>query len=158
MGPKLIFIICVAVCGVVYYAYSEKQKSVAEQAKLNFDKAVSDLPPGTKEAWIAYVERRVAAAIQLKAGAISVTSVSDETTFVSRNTPFKVSCNPGTGGLVEFGYGENSVTVPIYGLLVDRQTESSPPLGVIQTSVAAANLSRTLCKRISAALSKIVQP
>jgi hypothetical protein len=158
MRPKLIFITCIAVCGIVYYAYSEKQKSLAEQAKLNFDTAVSVLPPGTQEAWIAYVERRVAAAIQPKPGAISVTSLLDETTFVSRNTPFKVSCSPGTGGLVEFGYGENSVTVPIYGLLVDREAERAPPLGVIQRSVAAAELSRTLCGRISAALSGIVQP
>jgi hypothetical protein len=158
MGPKLIFVTCIAVCGIVYYGYSEKQKSLAQQAKLNFDTAVSVLPPGTQEAWIAYVERRVAAAIQSKAGAISVTSLLDETTFVSRNTSFKVSCSPSTGGSVEFGYGENSVTVPIYGWLVDRDAESPPPLGVNRSSVAATNLSRILCERIAASINKIVQP
>jgi hypothetical protein len=158
MGPKLILIACIAVGGIAYYAYSDKQRSLAEQAKLNVDRAVSELPPGAQDAWIAYVERRVAAAIQSKAGAISVTSVPDETTFVSRNTPFKVSCSPSTGGLVEFGYGENSVSVPIYGWLDDREAESAPPLGVIESSVAAAALSKILCERISATLSKLVQP
>src|ERR1700682_3541813 len=138
MAPKLIVLICIVGGGVVYYAYSTQQRSLAEKAQLDNEKAVNVLPPGTQDAWIPYVERRVAAAIQIKGGAISVTSVLDETTFVSQNTPFKVTCSPGTGGLVEFGYGENSVTVPIYGLLVDREAERAPPLGVIQRSVAAA--------------------
>jgi hypothetical protein len=141
-----------------YSVYSEKQRSFAELAKLNVDRAVSVLPPGTQDVWVAYVERRVAAAIQSKASAISVTSGADETTYVSRNTPFKVSCNPRTGGSVEFGYGENSVSVPIYGWLVDWEAEKAPPLGVIESSVAAATLSKTLCERISATLSKVVQP
>ena len=58
---------------------------------------------------------------------------------------------------IEFGYGENSVSVPIYGWF-DRNAENPPALGVIVSSVAAANLSRTLCERISLSLSKIVQP
>ena len=59
---------------------------------------------------------------------------------------------------VEFGYGDNSVTVPIYGWSVDWQAESPPPLGVIESSVAAADLSRMLCEHISVSLSKIVSP
>ena len=158
MAPKLIVLICIVVGGVVYYAYSTQQRSLAEKAQLDNEKAVNVLPPGTQDAWIPYVERRVAAAIQIKGGAISVASVLDETTFVSQNTPFKVSCSPSTGGSVEFGYGENSVTVPIYGWLVDRDAESPPPLGVNRSSVAATNLSRILCERIAASINKIVQP
>ena len=59
---------------------------------------------------------------------------------------------------VEFGYGENSVTVPIYGWLIGPDAESPPPLGVIGSSIAAANLSKTLCEHISLSLSKIVPP
>lgn len=154
MGRTLILIFCAVVGGMVYYAYSERQRSLAEQAKLTIDKAVSELLPGTQDAWIAYVERRVAAAVQSRSGAISVTQY-DETIFVSRNTPFKVRCSPSSGS-IEFGYGENAVTVPVYGWFDDRDAE--PPLGVISSSVAAANLSKTLCERISASVSKIVQP
>ena len=156
MGPKLILIACVAVVGIVYYAYSEKQKSIAERAQLNRDKAVSVLPPGTEEAWIAYVDGRIAASIQSRAGAISVLDTSNETTFVSRNTPYKVSCSPITGGSVVFGYGDDSITVRIYDLFYP--VSQSPHLGVIASSIAAANLSKTLCERISESTSKIMLP
>jgi hypothetical protein len=144
-------------CALFYYVHSSNQKALEDQAKLNADKAVNVLSPGTEEAWTAYVDRRVAAAIQIKAGAILVTDDSNEARFVSRNTPYQVKCAP-MESLVEFGYGDNSVTVPIYGWIVDREAESPPPLGVIESSVAAANLSRTLCERISASLSKFVSP
>jgi hypothetical protein len=154
MGQKLFLIFCAVVGVIVYYSYSERQKSLAELAKLKIDMEVSELLPGRQDAWIAYVERRVAAAIQSRAGAISVTQ-HDETIVVSRNTPFKVRCSPGSGS-IEFGYGENAVTVPVYGWFDDRDAE--PALGVIRSSVAAANLSKTLCERISDSMNKIVQP
>src|SRR5258707_2487 len=86
-----ILLISVLATGLYYYAHSADEKALADQAKLNADRAVNVLPPGIEDAWIAYVERRVAVAIQPKAGAISVTSSPDETTLVSRNTPFKVT-------------------------------------------------------------------
>jgi hypothetical protein len=144
-------------CALFYYLHSSNQKALEDQAKLNADKAVNVLASGVEEAWTAYVDRRVAAAIQVKAGAISVTDDSNETRFVSRNTPYQVKCAPMESS-VEFGFGDNSVTVPIYGWLVDREAESPPPLGVIESSVAAASLSRMLCERISVSLSKIVSP
>jgi hypothetical protein len=57
---------------------------------------------------------------------------------------------------VEFGYRENSL--PIYGWLVGREAESLPPLGVIESSLAAANLSETPCERVSMLVGKIVLP
>jgi hypothetical protein len=144
-------------CALFYYLHSSNQKALEDQAKLNADKAVNVLAPGIEKAWTAYVDRRVAAAIQVKAGAISVTDDSNETRFVSRNTPYQVKCAP-MDSSVEFGSGDNSVTVPIYGWLVDREAESPPPLGVIESSVAATSLSRMLCERISLSLSKIVPP
>jgi hypothetical protein len=144
-------------CALFYYVHSSNQKALEDQAKLNADKAVNVLASGIEEAWTAYVDRRIAAAIQVKAGAISVTDDSNEVSFVSRNTPYQVKC-ASMESSVEFGYGDNSVTAPIYGWLVDRQAERPPPLGVIESSLAAASLSRTLCERISASLSKIVSP
>ena len=112
------------------------------------------LPEGVKEAWISYVERRVASAVQFKAGAV-VLHDDDlfEITFVSRNTPFKVTCDPVTGGRVEFAYGGGSVGVQIFGFAEDQ-----PPLSVSKMSVAAADLSRVLCERISHSVSQILQP
>ncbi len=152
--------ICAAVAsGLIYYVFSARQSTIAVQAKLDLDKAVSVLPPGTQEAWIGYVDRRVAAAIQQEAGAILVTGLSDESKYVSRNTPYQVSCSPIIGGSIEFGYGDNSITVPIYGVLLDDgKAERPPPLDVANSSFAAANLSRTLCERIAVSLNKILLP
>jgi hypothetical protein len=144
-------------CAVFYYVHSADQKALEDQAKLNADRAVNVLALGTEEAWTAYVDRRVAAAIQIKAGAILATDDSNEARFLSRNTPYQVKCAPMESS-VEFGYGDSSVTVPIYGWLVEREAESRPALGVIESSVAAASLSRKLCERISVSLSKIVSP
>ena len=152
----LAFIVAGA-CALFYYVDSSNKKALEDQAKLNADKAVNVLASGIEAAWTAYVDRRVAAAIQVKAGAISVTDDSNEARLVSRNTPYQVKCAP-MESWVEFGYGDNSVTVPIYGWLVDRDAESPPPLGVIGSSIAAANLSKTLCEHISLSLSKIVPP
>jgi hypothetical protein len=150
------------VIGLVYYVFSTMQDSLREtatqQAQLTAANAVSVLPSGTQEAWIAYVDRRFAEAIQFKAGAISVDDESHEAKYVSLNTPYQVSCSPALGGSVEFGYGDGAVTVPIYGWLNDRKAEPPPSLGVIKSSLAAANLSRTLCERISLLLRKIVVP
>jgi hypothetical protein len=158
MGPKLIVIIIVAVCGSAYFIHSSQQKLLAEKAKLNFERSVDVLSPGTEDAWISYVERRVAAVMQFKVGAISINNSISEATYVSRNTPYRVSCDPITGGTVEFGYGENPVMVSIYGLVVDGEAEAAPPLGVSSSSVAAAKLSRRLCERIVILVSKIAQP
>jgi len=156
---KWLAICAVVASGLIYYVSSARQNTIAMQARLDLDKAVSILPLGTQEAWIEYVDRRVAAAIQLRSGTISVADLSDESKYVSRNTPYQVSCSPVMGGSIEFGYGDNSITVPIYGVLLDRsKAESPPPLDVTNSSLAAANLSRALCERIAISLNKILLP
>jgi hypothetical protein len=144
---------------LIYYVYNARQSTLALQARQDLDKAVDVLPIGTQEAWMGYVDRRVAAAIQLKAGALLVADLSDEPKYLSRNTPYQVSCTPYLGGSIEFGYGENSTTVPIYGLLLDhRKTEMAPPLGVAESSIAAANLTKVLCERITVSLTRLLPP
>jgi hypothetical protein len=151
--------IAAAVGGYFYYDYSTTQ---AKKAKLEVNMAVSVLPPGTQEAWIAYVDRRAAAAVQPRAGAVALTGmfngVLQKATLGSRNTPYQVRCGPIIGASVTFGYGDDSVMVPIYGGFSNREAEKAPPLGVIKSSVAAENLSRTLCERISVSLSRIMLP
>jgi hypothetical protein len=153
-----------AICGaislaLIYYVYDARQSKLALQAKWDLDKAVNVLPPGTQEAWLEYVDRRMAVAIQSKAGALFVTGLSDEPKYLSRNTPYQVSCYPNMGGSIEFGYGENSTTVPIYGLMLDdKKTEKAPLLGVADSSIAAANLTKILCERIAASLTRLLLP
>jgi hypothetical protein len=142
---------------LIYYVYDARQSTLALQARRDLDKAVNVLPLGTQEAWIGYVDRRVAAAIQLKAGALLVADLSDEPKYLSRNTPYQVSCSPIMGGSIEFGYGENSTTVPIYGVLLDHsKVEKAPLLGVAESSIAAANLTKALCERITVSLTRLL--
>ncbi len=90
-------------------AGTRQERKQNELAKLTAANAVSVLPFGTQEAWVAYVDRRFAEAIQFKAGAISVNDKSHEAKFISLNTPYQVSCSPALGGSVEFGYGDGAV-------------------------------------------------
>ena len=140
-------------CALFYFAHSSNHDAPVDKAKLDADRAVDVLPRGTLEAWMAYVDRRITATIQPQVGSISVTDVANETTFVSRNTPYRIKCTPMEGS-VEFGYGDNSITVELF----EGEDESPPALGVIKSSVAAANLSRTLCQHISQSLNKLVSP
>ena len=145
------------VAALAYYAYTNHKNTLAEQAKLQTDMAVSVLPPGTQQAWIAYVDRRVADSIQTRSGSLLIKGMSDsamrQATIVSRNTPYRLTCSTILGSSVEFGYGESAVIVPIYGaMLFGPATEKPPELGVIRSSVAATELSRFLCDHISARL------
>jgi hypothetical protein len=157
-----IAILSALVVGIGLSAYFGWQAKLSAEAtrreKLEADKAVLALPAGTEEAWLAHVDRRLATAIQSQAGAFAVTSgpgLSDETKLVSRNTPYQVTCSPYFGGSVEFGSGDNSVVVRIFDFLADKTVDDAPLLGVSKQSIAASDLSRTLCARISAALSRM---
>lgn len=151
-----------AVVGVIIFFYNNQQRIAADKAKLELEKAVSVLPPGVEEAWFAYVDRRLAKAIQRRSGSVLVAGMIDgamnQTTFVSSNTPYKVTCSPLLGASVEFGHGEGVTSVPIYGILVwNHSAEGKPPeLGVHESSVAAIALSKRLCDRISQSVSRIL--
>jgi hypothetical protein len=98
---KKIIVAAVVLLGVSYYAYSSWQDEIARKAKMDADKAVSVLPFGTREAWISYVDRRLRAVIQPHRGSVrvidNVGSVTANTTLVSSNTPYIVSCSPALG-------------------------------------------------------------
>jgi len=116
--------------------------------------AVSELPPGVESAWLAYVDRRVAATIRRRRNTLEVTEFAsaaiDRTTIISDNMPYRVDCDSIIGAEVRFGHGSEYATVPIYGRMVmDRSAEEPPPLGVSPASIAAKTLARTLCTRIS---------
>lgn len=163
MKTNLILIACIAVVGTGYYAYSAKQKSFAEQAQLKRDRAVSVLSPDTQESWLAYVDQKISGSIQSRAGGLALLNTLDEstpdpydeTTLVSRNTPYKVTCSPVAGGSIVFGYGDDATTVRIYDLN-SPAAHNQPALEVATSSIAAAKLSKILCERVSISMSKII--
>jgi hypothetical protein len=77
-----------------------------------------------------------------------------QTTVISRNTPYKIICTP-LFASIEFGQGEDSILVPIYGLMTPQE-EQAPQLGVDKESIAAAHLSEMLCGWISASMQNIM--
>lgn len=157
MRATAILIICALLGAIAYFAYRERQHANAKEAQSEAERVVRLLPEGAQDAWLAYVDRRVAAAIENKAGAVSLRAPDSEATFVSRNTPFKVTCDPILGGRVDFGYGDNAVSLWIYGGY-DSTAEKEPSLGVSKYSVAAASLSLALCERITQSIVRTLQP
>ena len=142
-------------------------------------KAVSVLPPGTEEAWLAYVDRRIAATLTRRGRTVEVSSLVPQIQqeFVSINTPYKIDCitvtdiedqprhAPPTGGGrmlpifadVTFGYGDDSTTAFILGA-VGPGVEDAPQLVVHPKSIAATKLYGTLCRRISDGVQAIMAP
>lgn len=147
------------VVGAVYYFKSESDKSAVAATRFKIARAVEQLPPGTEDAWLAYVEKRFGERIRLVDGVVYVQGAADrslqQTTIVSRNSPFHISCNPIFGASVEFAVGFKTVTVPIYRLL-DADDQKAPPLEVVATSIAGEKLSKKLCERISALMIPIM--
>lgn len=125
-----------------------KRNELALQAEL----AADTLPAGTEAAWMAYVLRRLNVAMQPVGDTIKVADMFadtvDRSIFVSRNTPYTFSCDPIMGASVEFGQGDTSILVPIYGAMLLDGAEPPPPLDVHPDSVAAKALSNALCERL----------
>lgn len=140
-------------CFPLWSYFSQKSDDQAFEA----EKAVSILPEGVEAAWLSYVDRRVAATVQRTGPLVKVHGdldhVTNKTTIISVNTPYRVECDALTGGTVTFGRLDDSVTVTIFGLMVaDPSAERAPSLGVNRLSIAATNLTKTLCSRLANAV------
>lgn len=149
--------------------------------------AMSALPPGTDEAWTAFVDRRFAGAIQRRGGMViigipsehivetarppKVTKTSEMIfsfgeTRISPNTPYEVDCTPELGAAVSFRTGAGGPLVGIYGAwpylaltpIAIELTEGPPPLGVDKKSILAKQLFERLCGRVSAHMQEIMAP
>jgi hypothetical protein len=118
-------------------------------------RAVRTLPAGTEASWFSYVDRQFASAIEPDGDALKVAATGDhilgKTTFVSRNSPYQIDCDPALGVTVSFGTGDDAIMVPIYGVLRVELKDTKPPaLGVDPESVAAAKVTDQLCQRVAA--------
>jgi hypothetical protein len=136
--------------GGYHFFKTESEKNAQIEAKLQEDQAVEVLPAGTEARWISYVELRMIDAVRVEQGLIKVIALGDRisrsTTLISRNTPYRIRCSPDLEISIEFGFGDDTITVPVLGVLA--RNENAPPLGVIKTSKAAEKLSRILCERV----------
>ncbi|MSO70811.1 MAG: hypothetical protein EXQ88_02150 [Alphaproteobacteria bacterium] len=126
--------------GLYVFGFSTREVHKEKGPEETVAKAVRVLPEGTEEAWIAYVDRRVAAAIQRRGDNLQVVTWMDyvfkTSTFVFRNMPYSISCMQPElgGGSVKFGQ-ENDVR--IFGIMNPSRTEDpEPPLGVHAQSIA----------------------
>jgi hypothetical protein len=151
--------------GVAYCVVADQQKNEQTRREFEAAKAVSVLPPGTEQAWLAYADRRIAATMRRQGSAVQVVGLLDRlqnrTTIISISTPYQISCGSRLGTDVKFGSGDDSITIPIVGDLVrltDRSAEYAPQLGVHPRSIAATKLYETLCREISDRVQAIMAP
>lgn len=160
---KFGFVIAGVAAVLAMFYYGAIQSRHVEERKLALARAVSVLPPGVDTAWTAYVDRRVASAVQRRGNNVQVAALGDHilgrTNFVSRDTPYSVSCGSVIGAIVWFGAGNDQIMVPIYGpSLVEPGADEVPALGVDSRSIAATRLSEALCERISVRMQEIMAP
>jgi hypothetical protein len=175
------------VAGIAYSVVSierdkvaKRELETAEAAARAAANAVSVLPPGTENAWLAYVDRRVAATMTPQGSTVRVVGVVGDpddplsyrsvTAIISSNKPYQVSCGSvsksrfyigpsGSSGIdVKFGAGKDATTVEILDGGSDRSAEKAPQLGVARTSVAAKTLTETLCRRVADDVNAIMAP
>ena len=122
--------------------------------------AAAVLPAGAKDAWVAYVDRRLAAAIVRDGTMLRLRtlfdSVTSATTILPVTTPYTIHCDL-AGGTIVFGYGNKIAAVRIFAMSVELPGEKPPALGVNENSIAAQQLRTKLCARISDKLKAIIK-
>lgn len=123
------------------FKYGIHKSDEAAERKRALAQSVSVLPPGTEEAWTAFVDHHLSGAIQRQGDKVRVAMMGEKIldygktaktiglvfgsseVEISPSTPYDVSCDPGLGASVDFGRetrsvmtDTHSITVPIYGL------------------------------------------
>lgn len=139
-----------------------------------------------EDAWLAYVDRRIATALRREGAVIFVAvdlgQFTNRTTAVSRNTPYTVSCDTMNGGSIQFASNQgpapiDELRVTVFGMMasVDPAAEKPPEVGVypgISVLPETANqtardsaakhispaLNQTLCRRIVEKMQVLMAP
>jgi len=163
-----------------YYIHNRQaeQDASVQAQELEAAKAVTVLPPGTEEAWDAYVDRRVASLLQRRGNSVRLNDLMSKMmstiTIVSVTSPYEITCGI-TGSSIDFPqtatkFGDEVaiLTLDIYIISqnsepaqqkseskklayinLDSSGEQPPPLGVDIKSTAAEELREHLCQRIT---------
>lgn len=116
--------------------------------------AVTALPAGTENLWNAYVDRRLAVAVQRGPSVVAVLADIDgflgNTNDIPFETPFEVACTRNFGAVISFGSGGATVLTSIFGpTMVSPPAEQAPTLDINPRSVAALGLQKRLCDRVT---------
>ena len=121
--------------------------------------AVSDIPAADLKAWTEFVDERVEKGITNVGQStwkiydeLYTLGIYNEPTYISKNTPYKISCNSVMGMRIsiQFGLGNDSTDFHVNGLLATL----GPQLSVHPRSVAAKKLLDILCQRTARAIEK----
>jgi len=154
--------------GLVLYGFNYLGNQQTEAARIKSEQAkqVSVIPPGTEEAWQAFIDRRVAAVLRREGRLVKLDDDShrklmEKASYVSNNAPYQITCdlttasvqfgtdsdtNQGVNDSVEFYFNvkpEGTTAAP--GYIVDQP----PPVGVPQESIAAATLRDHVCQYLA---------
>jgi len=133
----------------------DERRREAVRIKAVEENAIDILPPGVQDAWLDYVQQQMDRLLRASTGGLYVDADGrDEITFVSSNSSYKVTCHPLSGAAIEFGYGDGSTTVDVFRSL--RRGHPQPSLDVPTGSIAARNLVKALCDRITAHVSSMM--
>jgi hypothetical protein len=139
----------VFVVGTAVFMVRDVRQKQAERRELARQMAVRVLPPGARDAWVAYVHDRVAKAITRNPGGVSLMAAGGPAQRIPFGTPFDVECDTMAGsGAVVFKPSRQAVVVPVFGPGAKHSQTPEPPLGVLRQSPAAIGLSDLLCKTI----------
>jgi hypothetical protein len=120
--------------------------------------AVVELPPGIKQKWIHFVDRRLEGRIQLVDNnfLIQEWGNEDETKYVSRGMPYSVGCVQFSPILITFGDASSAISVEIAWL--EEENPNGPGLPVDPGSIAANQLRKLLCERVADYMGRIANP
>lgn len=155
MGNWLI--LAVSIAAAVACSNSKHEDGGGDAQKRASEMAVSVLPPGVETTWKAYVDGRFSRAIRPQGDVVRVrddaTDAMHTTVLISRNSPYEISCDPITGGTIQFGQGDSATSVTVYGL---GSSEARPPIGVPTNSIAAKQLSEAMCLQMAARMHDVM--
>jgi len=175
--------LALAVAAVLFYfnhGRQEEHKAKVGGGKEKAARAVTVLPPGTEEAWNAYIDRRIDSTLERRGSAVRLNDyfsrALSKTIFVSIYSPYEISCDI-IGSSIKFGFSECAHAdkdascdeiSPIFFYMVkeggggymnpDPSGEQPPPLGVAANSTAADELTAHICQRINDRVQAIFSP
>jgi hypothetical protein len=143
-AAMLVFVVATAL-----FIVRDVQQKQAQQREIARQMTVRVLPPGAREAWVAYVHGRVAKAMMRNPQDVSLIETGGSAQRIPFGTPFDVECDAMAGsGAVVFNPSGQAVVVPVFGPRAPRGRTPEPPLGVMRQSPAAIGLSDLLCRTI----------
>jgi hypothetical protein len=137
----------VFVLGISVYALIQRErleKMIMEEQEIQ-EMSVSELPAGTKESWLNFLDQRLPILIKRSEKMIVISDPIDEIingrTNLSINYPYKIKCNM-FGIEIQFGTELLFDTLKIVSNFEDRSKKEyqEPPLDVRISSIAGKNL------------------